>query len=587
MSAPDTGNKLTDCPSNLKEAIDWILRVTGKDGGGSDDSTVELAKQLHMLLKDVSKDDIGQSGREAEVVKRLTGLLGDHESHEVLQGLITSLASGLATFIGYSGGILTGSPTPIITGAGIAPSNVAKVQVADAVLCFVIGFLRGLNRANVQISNASWETDVKNVIPKLEECLGTGTVPKGFRELVTQIRTQIVEIDKSINSERHGLKTKFKQVFDQLNGLGQNLTPNGNISVTNLVTRVVSYFGRLKGQMKSANSNQFGNVCGLLVQPFYNLKAQATKTNVPIDIKKLQIQIPTISSCARELSQDVNGVKSSNPALAPILSAVHGGATSFIEQLKEGHYVSSYMSTAMWDQLQNDAKRATRIFLCCILIIFTGLTYLYWCCSESNGWSAMALGGDSSPRNALQNFMVGMGYSDISQLNQNKTGKHIAQIFRNSSISFGEFEGAYGSTVPSYTDFLDKLVKHTESNLISKATKVTICGLYAAACTYFQSQTKHGSEIVSALKEIKNTLNILNTSSSQDYGTLQQQLKELVRTVESFEPDVPPSASSGGAAVAGTLVTATLFGGGSAVYFNVANIAGTIKSLLGAVQFTP
>ncbi|GIX60718.1 variant erythrocyte surface antigen-1 family protein [Babesia caballi] len=219
MSAPDTGNKLTDCPSNLREAIDWILRVTGKDGGGSDDSTVELAKQLHMLLKDVSKDDIGQSGREAEVVKRLTGLLGDHESHEVLQGLITSLASGLATFIGYSGGILTGSPTPIITGAGIAPSNVAKVQVADAVLCFVIGFLRGLNRANVQISNASWETDVKNVIPKLEECLGTGTVPTGFRELVTQIRTQIVEIDKSITYGKRGLETKLKQVLS-LNSFG-------------------------------------------------------------------------------------------------------------------------------------------------------------------------------------------------------------------------------------------------------------------------------------------------------------------------------------------------------------------------------
>ncbi|GIX61821.1 secreted antigen 1 [Babesia caballi] len=532
--------------SSVASAVGGILGTAAVGGAGTavalnvggvttalKGAIVELAKQLHKLLKDVSKDVLGQSGHEAEVFKKLTGLLGDSESHEGLEGFITSLASGVATFVVYSGGILSGSTTPIITGAGIAPSNVAKEQVADAVLCYVIGFLRILN--GFQLSNASWDTDVKNVIPKLEECLGTGTVPKGFRELVTHIRTHILEIDKSINYGKRGLETKLKQVFDQLHGLSQKVTPNGNINVTNLVTRVDSYFGTLKGNMKSANSNQFGNVCGLLVQPFYNLKAQATKTNVPIDIKKLQIQISTISSCARELSQDVNGVKSRNPALAPISSAVHGGATSLIEQSrKEGQYASSYISSATWDQLQNDAKRATVIFLCCLLIIFIGASYLYWCCSESNGWSAMALGGDSSPRNALQNFMVGMGYSDISQLNQNKTGKHIAQNFHNSSISFGEFEGAYGSTVPSYTDFLDKLVKHTESNFSENTSNFALFGRYYVKCAYCQSQTKHRTEIISALEEIKSAFNGLNTSSSLDYDNLQKQSNYMLKQFSIF-----------------------------------------------------
>ncbi|GIX65440.1 LPXTG cell wall anchor domain-containing protein [Babesia caballi] len=75
--------KLTDPPKDLKEAIDWILRVTGKDKKGGD-GTQQLAGAVQQLLT-------------AAGVKELKTPI------RIEQGIINNLAEGLATFIGYSG----------------------------------------------------------------------------------------------------------------------------------------------------------------------------------------------------------------------------------------------------------------------------------------------------------------------------------------------------------------------------------------------------------------------------------------------------------------------------------------------------
>ncbi|GIX61900.1 variant erythrocyte surface antigen-1 family protein [Babesia caballi] len=77
------GKQLTDCPSNLKEAIDWILRVTGKDGGSSDQGNGAdgLATAVNALIRTAGVD-----------IK---------PNIEINKGLIDNLATGLAKFIGY------------------------------------------------------------------------------------------------------------------------------------------------------------------------------------------------------------------------------------------------------------------------------------------------------------------------------------------------------------------------------------------------------------------------------------------------------------------------------------------------------
>ncbi|GIX63911.1 uncharacterized protein BcabD6B2_33460 [Babesia caballi] len=110
---------LTDCPSNLKEAIDWILRVTGKDGGGHS-GTQHLAEAVSKLLDDV-KDSSPELKKTLKKIKEVLNPGGNN-------GLIDNLATGLAKFIGYengggnigNGGIAVGGQ-PLDPGANSGP----------------------------------------------------------------------------------------------------------------------------------------------------------------------------------------------------------------------------------------------------------------------------------------------------------------------------------------------------------------------------------------------------------------------------------------------------------------------------------
>ncbi|GIX61267.1 variant erythrocyte surface antigen-1 family protein [Babesia caballi] len=73
-----------DCPSNLKEAIDWILRVTGKDtvSSGDNNGTAGLAKAVQELITKAGIEQLKPPIKIGET-------------------LIENLATGLAKFIGY------------------------------------------------------------------------------------------------------------------------------------------------------------------------------------------------------------------------------------------------------------------------------------------------------------------------------------------------------------------------------------------------------------------------------------------------------------------------------------------------------
>ncbi|GIX62504.1 uncharacterized protein BcabD6B2_19390 [Babesia caballi] len=91
---------LLDCPPDLKEAIDWILRVTRKDGGGGggQSGTEQLAEAVAGLLAGVKSSS-------AELQEKLSKIK-EALSSGPNKGIINALGNGLAKFIGYknSGG---------------------------------------------------------------------------------------------------------------------------------------------------------------------------------------------------------------------------------------------------------------------------------------------------------------------------------------------------------------------------------------------------------------------------------------------------------------------------------------------------
>ncbi|GIX61899.1 variant erythrocyte surface antigen-1 family protein [Babesia caballi] len=83
---------LLDRPSNLKEAIDWILRVTGKDGQatGSQNGTQELASAVTKLLDDVESSSHDVHKTLSDIKEALNG--------SGAKGIINALGEGLKKF---------------------------------------------------------------------------------------------------------------------------------------------------------------------------------------------------------------------------------------------------------------------------------------------------------------------------------------------------------------------------------------------------------------------------------------------------------------------------------------------------------
>ncbi|GIX63845.1 collagen alpha-1(I) chain protein [Babesia caballi] len=102
-----TGTKsvLADPPKDLKEAIDWILRLTGKDKKVGKQGTGELANQVYSLLNVArsSADSSVLNGADAKALADLFNWVGRNGNGEGITKLVEALASGLATFIGYEG----------------------------------------------------------------------------------------------------------------------------------------------------------------------------------------------------------------------------------------------------------------------------------------------------------------------------------------------------------------------------------------------------------------------------------------------------------------------------------------------------
>ncbi|GIX62926.1 variant erythrocyte surface antigen-1 family protein [Babesia caballi] len=104
-----SSKKLTDCPSNLKEAIDWVLRVTGKDGVDRSPSVGNIA----VLAREVCKLLGSLTGA---ISRDVTGIIRKNEEYAGSgHDPISKLAEALRVFIGYDGG-----PRGTIEGTGIA-----------------------------------------------------------------------------------------------------------------------------------------------------------------------------------------------------------------------------------------------------------------------------------------------------------------------------------------------------------------------------------------------------------------------------------------------------------------------------------
>ncbi|GIX65977.1 variant erythrocyte surface antigen-1 family protein [Babesia caballi] len=486
-----------DCPSNLKEAIDWILRVTGKDGGE------EFEKVKNALTQGTDQN-----------------------------GLIDTLADGLQQFIGYKqGGIGT-----IEASKGIGRSSEPRDRLGDAHLGFIAKVLEQLITYSGQ--KYGYALKLMNYIPQLTSAI---------KELTNGMGGGVYKFEEAIQKAEEVLKNvtsnEISDVWNTLKIVDDILTKlpsiKSNITVRKLADAVKSYLGAVLQQLKQVQgikssaetevSTLKSNIDTLLTQ------LQSQNGNKPFNFGKDPVDGQT------GLKQHVDAVVSANNALSGklgrisgpvryVVSAVISGTSQFLSQLQKIHYASYYqgvtVETSGWQNGQSeDAKKCAKIFLGCVPMLFNALSFLYWNCSHG-AWKTMTLGGNDD-RLDLMWFMYSMAYGS-SSLSRSKQGKDVAitackkfEDFKKAMKAAQEAAQkraekisqarsgtatAFSTAKPTYADFLNGLKqKWTESS-----TDYALSSLYYCASCYFKSiQIKNSNDASTTPSTIRQMLYFL------------------------------------------------------------------------------
>ncbi|GIX61138.1 variant erythrocyte surface antigen-1 family protein [Babesia caballi] len=457
-----SSKQLTDYPSNLKEAIDWILRVTGKDGQGNNQGAITaLTNAVKKLLSEVEGS---ASGTDVDIQKVVTALTKDNGD------LITKLAEGLQQFIGYEN-----KKSGLIRLSGVGRANDPVERLRDAVLGFWLGALMQVSRLLNGKKTEGEKKKVDDVVGKIYKGFGRGS--SGVNGVADSVNNLNVtgngqKVD-GVTDILTALKADINEMKNNLNS--ENLGTLGGA----VETYLKAVLGNVKGDAESASS-EVTSLESKLPAVVSHLQKQTEEK--PIDIgyngNGIGTQLDAIDGSKGAIKQLGNKLTSLSGKHKNIVNSFYFACAYFSDVLKTG-YTSSYPSSAKWTGSDNDATYA-QIFLGCLPLIFNNLSYFYWKFSSNGGWRETTLG--SPEPKAFMNIKT-----DKSRLfNGNKKGNEILSALQ----KFNEFNSAK-KPATSYADFLRNFKNKSLStwqNSKSSSENTFLSGLYLCSTSYFRHQ---------------------------------------------------------------------------------------------------
>ncbi|GIX64373.1 variant erythrocyte surface antigen-1 family protein [Babesia caballi] len=191
---------------------------------------------------------------------------------------------------------------------------------------------------------------------------------------------------------------------------------------------------------------------------------------------------------------------------------------------KSGYVYSYEPKEATWTfggSSDPKAQVCAKIFLGCVPMIFSALSYLYWRCHEKGGWRGSSLKG-AGP---LKDFMVGMGFKS-SELYGSKQG---SQIFTSTQSHFADLKEA---NKKSYSHFVTELHTKGQRKLSesSNRNKNSLSVLHYIVSLYFngrqRQKTKEAKASPTTIREMLYFFAALPYSPV--YGELETQITSLV-----------------------------------------------------------
>ncbi|GIX61403.1 variant erythrocyte surface antigen-1 family protein [Babesia caballi] len=194
-----------------------------------------------------------------------------------------------------------------------------------------------------------------------------------------------------------------------------------------------------------------------------------------------------------------------------------------------GYYYSYAPAVADWqknveslgsgDPQQKAKEKCAKIFLSCLPIVFSGLSYIYWRCSKTSGignWDSVKLtDGD------FYKYMVGMDYHRVILSDQ--TGN---QVVNTALQHFEEFNSA-ATSQKSYAEFYTAIYPWSKSGIDSSNHPLST--LYLGASAYFTYQHTKNTAQAKPPTTIREMLYFLSgLQFSPHYSDLQKHIDSVI-----------------------------------------------------------
>ncbi|GIX61992.1 variant erythrocyte surface antigen-1 family protein [Babesia caballi] len=442
----------------------------GKDGGGSQEAIKALTEQVKELFREVKGVDHNLGAEIAQVRKAFDD-----------GKLIGKLAEGLQQFIGYDGTSFISGNVGKITGAGIAPSNIATHRLCDAAIAFTIGVLEGCKRHSdlKNKGNQRYLESVNNALQQLYDKYGSGTA--GLQEVAGSVANNLNEVKGS------NVKSFLVDIGTAFQTLGSAI--QSQTRPTDVAQKVGEYLQGVFNKWTTNNGHNIG-------QKLTNLGKKLQSPNTAYD--------PNNSDVKNKINDVNSTIGTINPKTGIVQPILTSGKNAFMETLKKKNYESRYQG---YKTNTHNVTICAKIFLGCLPLYYQALTYIYWGCHENGGgWNAMTLGGG-----ALRSYFDSQGLLS-PHVDTNKRGAHIAD---SALKKFSEFQQGMSEaqSSSSYASFTKELMKKVEQNSGDEQGISSTCPLsalfYGASCYFRYQQMSTAKSAGGAPKTIREMLYFL------------------------------------------------------------------------------
>ncbi|GIX63381.1 variant erythrocyte surface antigen-1 family protein [Babesia caballi] len=369
--------------------------------------------------------------------------------------------------------------------------NEAITACKNGVGCGKDGFDKALKEVESELQKVSASLgDIKNVLEKVKNISGIKSNQNSLNAFAGKVKDYFTEVLEKVEKDASftGLALTAKQ---QISTLKSNLAT--------LLTNV----GNQKGELPiNVGEGPLGKQTSGLKEHIDKIYAGGSGT-----LTELRKAFPDFSK---------------KPVAFALSAAAYNGANLFVTVLQTD-YTSYYPSTATWQSDSDNPQKCAKIFLACLPLVFNGLSYFYWKCSDQNGWSDMTL-GSPEPK-------AFMGFTSIGA-NRVKSGRKGAEVVTNAFQNFKEFKTAANGSSTSYTDFLKKfrgncLQKWQTSHSANESNFLS--GLYLCSTSYFRHQHQKKAATARPPSSIREMLYwLMGMTATPQFGDLLGHIHNVV-----------------------------------------------------------